>query len=37
MWALTDDENAAALAAYQAAGGIQDPLQRMLTRTFGGG
>jgi ribosomal protein S18 acetylase RimI-like enzyme len=34
MWVLTDDENTAALAAYRAAGGTPDPLQRMLTWTF---
>jgi hypothetical protein len=34
MWVLPDDENTAALAAYQAAGGTPDPLQRMLTWAF---
>jgi hypothetical protein len=31
---LTDDQNAAALAAYRAAGAVDDPLQRMLTWRF---
>jgi ribosomal protein S18 acetylase RimI-like enzyme len=34
MWVLTDDENAAALAAYRAAGGVADSAPRMLTWTF---
>ena len=34
MWVLTDDENAAALATYRAAGGTLEPPQRMLTWTF---
>ena len=34
MWVLTDDDNAAALATYQAAGGTPDTPQRMLTWTF---
>lgn len=37
MWALTDDENAAALATYRAAGGTSGPPQRMLTWTFAQG
>lgn len=36
MWVLTDDENAAALAAYRAAGGVDEGPQRMLTWTFSG-
>ena len=36
MWVLTDDENAAALAAYRAAGGADDGAHRMLTWTFDG-
>jgi ribosomal protein S18 acetylase RimI-like enzyme len=35
MWVLTDDENAAALATYRAAGGTLEPAaQRMLSWTF---
>jgi ribosomal protein S18 acetylase RimI-like enzyme len=34
MWVLTDDDNAAALATYRAAGGTPDPPQRMLIWTF---
>jgi GNAT superfamily N-acetyltransferase len=34
MWVLTDDTNAPALAAYQAAGGTRDTAPRMLTWTF---
>ena len=34
MWVLTDEDNTAALAAYQAAGGTPDPPQRMLTWAF---
>jgi ribosomal protein S18 acetylase RimI-like enzyme len=36
MWALTDDDNPAALATYQAAGGRRDELSRMLLWTFDG-
>lgn len=34
MWVLTDDTNAPALGAYQAAGGVPDTAPRMLTWTF---
>jgi hypothetical protein len=34
LWALTGDDNTAALAAYRSAGGTPDPPQRMLTWTF---
>jgi ribosomal protein S18 acetylase RimI-like enzyme len=34
MWALTDAENAAALATYRSAGGTSDPPPHMLTWTF---
>jgi [ribosomal protein S18]-alanine N-acetyltransferase len=34
MWVLTDDTNAPALGAYQAAGGVRDTAPRMLTWTF---
>jgi ribosomal protein S18 acetylase RimI-like enzyme len=34
MWVLTDDDNAAALAAYRAAGGVLDAAPRMLTWEF---
>jgi ribosomal protein S18 acetylase RimI-like enzyme len=37
MWLLTDDDNAAALATYRAAGGTPDPPQRILTWTFARG
>jgi ribosomal protein S18 acetylase RimI-like enzyme len=35
MWVLTDDDNAAAVAAYQAAGGIADDNSRQLSWDFG--
>ena len=34
MWVLTDDTNAPALGAYEAAGGVRDTAPRMLTWTF---
>jgi hypothetical protein len=30
MWVLTDDDNPAAVRAYQAAGGSLEPLTRMI-------
>jgi ribosomal protein S18 acetylase RimI-like enzyme len=34
MWVLTDDTNAPALGAYEAAGGVRETAPRMLTWTF---
>jgi hypothetical protein len=30
MWVLTDDDNPAAVRAYEAAGGRQEPLTRLI-------
>ena len=30
MWVLTDDDNPAAVTAYEAAGGRQEPLTRLI-------
>jgi hypothetical protein len=34
MWVLTDDDNPAAVRAYEAAGGQQEPLTRLIAWTF---
>jgi len=34
MWVLTDDDNAAAVRAYTAAGGTPEPLTRLIAWTF---
>jgi hypothetical protein len=34
MWVLTDDDNPAAVRAYEAAGGRQEPLTRLIAWTF---
>jgi ribosomal protein S18 acetylase RimI-like enzyme len=34
MWVLTDDDNAAAVRAYRAAGGELEPLTRLIAWTF---
>jgi len=34
MWVLTDDDNAAAMAAYRGAGGIVGETSRMLSWDF---
>jgi ribosomal protein S18 acetylase RimI-like enzyme len=34
MWVLTDDDNPAAVRAYTAAGGTQEPLTRLIAWTF---
>jgi ribosomal protein S18 acetylase RimI-like enzyme len=34
MWVLTDDDNPAAVHAYEAAGGQQEPLTRLIAWTF---
>lgn len=36
MWVLTDDDNAAAIAAYRAAGGIVGDTSRLLSWEFSG-
>jgi ribosomal protein S18 acetylase RimI-like enzyme len=34
MWVLTDDDNPAAVRAYTAAGGMPEPLTRLIAWTF---
>jgi ribosomal protein S18 acetylase RimI-like enzyme len=34
MWVLTDDDNPAGVRAYEAAGGQQEPLTRLIAWTF---
>ena len=34
MWVLTDNDNTAAVRAYTAAGGTQEPLTRLIAWTF---